>query len=1492
MPFDPRDDQNRQEPTRDQIERGREGLSSVYRADVEPGRARYEALIDERTSRGFGAGTLGILGAGLAAALGAKFIPPHVWKRLEGKLAKGAYDVVSRNKAVAKNFLRADPNDFTLLRELNNIGNILETPGIADEIKHAMAKDLRAAFKQPQVAGQGLENMTLSKLLRLQSHGSPVKEAITRGRISNIAVNLGMSEKEVFELAEPHMFHKGKLTDLSDVLNFKKIMPSEIFKKGARKLAEFQIPVIGLRPFGTLLPGSALEGTPLVTHFRDPVTLAKFAKESDLGIIHTRGHGTFAFGFGESRRLKDMVLTTSSGMAHANLIRNLSKTQLRTFQKEGLIQTRQPTFYEKFFFMGQESAGTGVHGFFQRIAKKLSPSTFLGVEGKAARTKFGGLLSEDIPVGAMHLVEKDKRWRDMLTAMADTPRRGLFQPLLGWDVGPGKGPVRTLVRTALGYGLPVWGGVQAARYLDFITGEVTGYKPSEAVADLYTSGRLLQKSLMDAVGITSGAKMLEQEFPGILDSPLGKALRSVSLIAGGAIAGKKLLKFNPPGKGKVVEFFRRSQEFNRAGAVTGAAVGALAAGFWFPDIAEDREELEQLYRGTKRVPLRKGQGWFLGRDPYEGGRITHFTPSWYREIKTDYRKKALYGSAENYWAHGTLFPTPHNVMGLKPFFDPYFLERRHYFDRPYPVTAGFGEGVPFVGPMFASTVGQLIKPSIERPLPLAGPATEGFMPGYGGGTAMITPGERGFSGIGTTSAERIGYGPASYLSPVNIKDPNSLSASAGLMITDLENLIGLRGFYSEQLRTMLGGERTPFQGRFQMASSSAMASFNRYYFDTEAFGGGLGFTEPLRRFLRRPSFRDTYNPLPNTMPDWLPGIRSTYRADQDNFIDFHSGDPYTKVREGEARLPGPGYEALYRLHGRSQYDMVDQFFVLADVAPYSQAFRIAKSEIEGMITRGEIAEPYYLERYLNSMQEIEARRNRINAKEDEEAKESAYIQAEVAEILSPTSFRTRDGVVVEMANTTSMPEQAARMMLEDANTRTQMQGEINEGGPVLRRLEKSRNDMMKFMQTQIGKQVTLRVAKDEDARYEHGVMQATWAKYSELSEKLSIPLAEREPFYDPTVAGDVYRTLGGMVGEAGFVSGLALGALMPKVKTMGGRVWSAATSAFIGALTGGLVEQKFTGNYTPADHYEHFNLRSTNFAGWDRPFENFIRGWWHEGLGKVFGEGYVPGYREEQREIEAYYDLLKYEKYARLEQQASAAGMREEAQKFGRQKRSTMIYMTGVENLSINTPGLKAALPGSEREYFYQFAQAKSNSERLKIIHSVSQDTARIMLSIWKNQLGEAREFANAQLQGYYDSLVRERLDMSSDQYASQVAEQLSIAFPESQHPIWHPNIPTQRFKYNYLQNEGFDIHQFGLWENQAPLPTIMTDVPDMSAATIGYRGTRVPNAASFRRTGDDYQTTHTGTIPSLNRIQYQWDGRSIFTDWRRRRSTTGVGLY
>ena len=118
-----------------------------------------------------------------------------------------------------------------------------------------------------------------------------------------------------------------------------------------------------------------------------------------------------------------------------------------------------------------------------------------------------------------------------------------------------------------------------------------------------------------------------------------------------------------------------------------------------------------------------------------------------------------------------------------------------------------------------------------------------------------------------------------------------------------------------------------------------MTNLSRRYYERE-LGAGLGpspslkehfgYSEPLRRFIQRESFEPQANEIPNT---WLPG--------DDYMTNFKVGDPYVRIDDGYARLPGAGYEALHpKLKGLNPEDYPDihKLRILADVAPYSREY--------------------------------------------------------------------------------------------------------------------------------------------------------------------------------------------------------------------------------------------------------------------------------------------------------------------------------------------------------------------------------------------------------------------------------------------------------------------------------------------------------------------------------------------------------------------------
>ena len=76
------------------------------------------------------------------------------------------------------------------------------------------------------------------------------------------------------------------------------------------------------------------------------------------------------------------------------------------------------------------------------------------------------------------------------------------------------------------------------------------------------------------------------------------------------------------------------------------------------------------------------------------------------------------------------------------------------------------------------------------------------------------------------------------------------------------------------------------------------------------------------------------------MPSWLAG--------DDYMTNFKVGDPYVRIDDGYARLPGAGYEALHpELQGVDPEDYPDihKLRILSDVAPYSREYNLFRQRL-------------------------------------------------------------------------------------------------------------------------------------------------------------------------------------------------------------------------------------------------------------------------------------------------------------------------------------------------------------------------------------------------------------------------------------------------------------------------------------------------------------------------------------------------------------------
>lgn len=584
-----------------------------------------------------------------------------------------------------------------------------------------------------------------------------------------------------------------------------------------------------------------------------------------------------------------------------------------------------------------------------------------------------------------------------------------------------------------------------------------GFSNASTSSAFDISKNLLLKRVLPAAGLLYGASYLNYEMENLTGTSFSEAYYNAiaNFNVGLRVLGSPFDKY-----------LDRQREFNPI------------ANYWLGDHKDKEEYLDYLEYGYD--PVRKGRFWSFGSaSEFRGGKISYFEPNKLRQAHSNYRDIAIYGSSEEKWKHSIVPTLRHPFSTIRYLSNPYWLEEKHYEDRPYPVTGKmFSEGTPW-GAILNPTIGELIKPQKRMHQEhLQGTALDvrniikqrndeikeksqenrliridesGLTPmmftpesmpsmneaiynikidngkitsaGYLGqqyaesidsfNTADYAPVSTNDSIVANTS---LNYGilrlnttndydnkhAASWISGIaalttsgaikgdtaikmieqvnnSIKyrsestnrgqwfekgrlhtnpsynatqkaklsyteqmiDMNTKADYVHDMIYSAKQLSGMYGFLFDQVVD------TPKAYRLEHAGK--ISSFSRQFWDESVGGLGGNIMEIARRFFPHEDHNvENINPIRNTMEEWLPAR-------------FLEGDPYTKVTKGEARLPGPGYEALNKLHSDKygRYGSLDRMKILGDVAPLSEEYKIwkkiAKEENKDSASKKEIA---------------------------------------------------------------------------------------------------------------------------------------------------------------------------------------------------------------------------------------------------------------------------------------------------------------------------------------------------------------------------------------------------------------------------------------------------------------------------------------------------------------------------------------------------------
>ena len=851
-------------------------------------------------------------------------------------------------------------------------------------------------------------------------------------------------------------------------------------------------------------------------------------------------------------------------------------------------------------------------------------------------------------------------------------------------------------------------GAEAAAYGDYLAEEYTGISPWKTSLDAYAGLRTGLQHVREITGMTGAARYAEDLLPGSVESPLSHGARFLLPITRGMIGG------------------------GRSGAIAGAIAGTFAG---WGDVTKSPSEVNRELSGDKLIPYRKARWWMMGRQPYEGGQIDFYGPSWIARQRSGYlNTDVLYGSRKEYYENVSWLPTPSNLFGAK-YEGQKHLEKKHYYTRPYPY----------------SSSGEPLRVGEELP---GNASTEPDIP------SMQLLGDSG--GVPVSSAGRLGMAEMG-----RPQFSTQVEGTASKYLDRVTDLFGLTKFAAWDLP----GFQDKLGKRSRPATADAMDSHSRHFYDDQ-LGGMMGLSEIYRRFV--PDEKEIYhqNRVPNMMPDWLPGARSSFTRDKSYYLDYTTGDPYTKVKLGEARLPGGGYDRLHRLHSGTAgiYDPMDRFLILADVAPHSQAYLHYKTIVQGWAKAG-VLDTYWQGKY-------------------------DITTDQVAEKMKTYQFRPRrfSGLV------------DTDQTVEEIN---------NRYNPAERAVGAAWEVLTHDVTPAVGKIVPLA-----------GPL---------LGDKLMATRSPIETYQKWELYGEDYADWRNP--WKGFIR--------PKFEELKASdpVTAAAGGAMMGVFGSNPLAKIFMGTAGAV------GLGGSSMV---RMFET----------GDLQG-GYVPEYRQDEREMKEYLDNLAYVKAKSLETRAWDYGEKDLANFYSKQARKTVAGVNYSLPLQYFQNQARSALDRRERPYFDAFVNTKNPAAREKIMEMVPDYVKPLYAAAW-SKMGDPK----------YSHQVRQ-LNFNNNENVANYFKKAPL--PSGNWAGWHPSVPMSAIKVKAVDtatnSSSLDRHRFNLWGPQAETSYRdypMLDVPVIDISQL-HRASAERHAFTDMRhqSGADMQSNGWGGSLNVDRVGF-----------------------
>ncbi|MGC1582145.1 MAG: hypothetical protein WA766_11710 [Candidatus Acidiferrales bacterium] len=916
--------------------------------------------------------------------------------------------------------------------------------------------------------------------------------------------------------------------------------------------------------------------------------------------------------------------------------------------------------------------------------------------------------------------------------------------------------------------LPIYLGVTAARYINYKLDN----KPAEKAAEIPLKAHLAWAEATDRIpGLRSLTDKYEEIVPGPQYGPLALPIGAGALAT---VVGHYLPVM--AGTARYATHGARAAA-SRTMFRKGFKWGALATLPFLPGMLGSRQtadELRRVYSGEEEVPIRSGRWWDVGSTPFQGGRIKYFRPHWYQVMKNKSEMIATYGSEDAYWEH---HPLLHPIKYIK---DPYWLERANYYSRPYPITSPAFSNVPLVGHALAATIGRVVKPAVRMH------EQDWDINNY----TLYSPRLEPNMALGG-------------LAPSKPREEFSFKDVAGREALSFAEYTGLPGFIATTIYGKTGSFGTGTPGKdVILQGSRQMTSWTRAYYQRELGAvsglnpsdmGGMpfGYSEPLRRFIQPDKLGPQANEIPNTMPRWLPG--------EDYMLNFRTGDPYAKIPEGGTRLPGPGYAALHpELENLKpeEYPTFYRYKILADVAPWSKEYMIYKAQVRKQAQNDTRIQIEYdkIEDQVRQMKESTVTFAQRRFTEPVETIAGTIKRATPQGIeLSEFPGRTFS---LSSLGTTAADMSAVALGEQNNLNKTQVVSEVD------RRMQ----GLQQFLQGRVGQEATLVVPLGTE---EH----ATEARAVVFIDDVNV----NQEIIDKGL-GRMRKDYGGAEAQAMYSS----------VQQSLGRY--AETLAFTGE--GGPLRfvptpfhTKYWNERTALSLYQEQEVYGSRMRRWQKPYHDMVAPWARGLYRRITGETVIPEEVRHRRDIDEMVDELDY-----LRGQIQAAANPTMKGRYTSQSKRTNIG----GNLFGSPSFVATTLPRREKIYFQAFLQETDPDKRQQILESVSPDLARALTAQWVKKDAMLARAAGKEVPAIEQGGVlftkeglseyqQAKTDLTYSDYMrskriSEIFSKLGFNIPGPGSPLWSEGIDYEDVKLKIVQNEGYDYHDFNIYDDRAAL--------------------------------------------------------------------------